>query len=103
MLSVLHRQFGAKALGAGSVKAILKALPETFSHSDASVRAEASALAVELHRWLGAVVRQQLSELRPAQLKEIDEGIARLPAEPARPERYLRSQIPSPQVVCTCT
>ena len=68
------RQFGPKALGAPSMKALLAALPELFNHGDAGVRSEAMALAVELYRWLAAGIRTKLQELRPAQLKEFDEA-----------------------------
>ncbi len=43
---------------------------EFFDHADKTVRAEAFNLAVELYRWLGAAIKPQIDNLRPAQVRE---------------------------------
>jgi len=53
---------------------------------------QASTLTIELYRWIGPAVNQFLSELKPVQIKELEESFAQLPQEKAVPERLLRSQ-----------
>ena len=70
-IETLHsivRDFGAAAL---PYKTLLKALPPFFEHADRKFRPIAVDLAVELHRYLGPVVAQQLADLRSAQLTEL--------------------------------
>lgn len=57
------------------------------------MRAEASALTVELYRWIGAPMMTSLSDaLKPVQVKELEEAFAKLPAEKPTPERLIRSE-----------
>ena len=55
------------------------------------MRTEGKSLIAEAYRWVGDVMKQQLSGLQPVQLKELEvlfeEGAA---AGKAKPERYLR-------------
>ncbi|KAM3584347.1 hypothetical protein VKS41_003168 [Umbelopsis sp. WA50703] len=85
----LIRQFGVKT---ANPKPILKVIPKLFGHADKNVRAEASALTIELYRWIGPAVNQFLSELKPVQVKELEESFSQLPQEKAVPVRLLRSQ-----------
>lgn len=67
-----------------------------FAHADKTVRAEGTALVVELHRWLGPSVLSLLAGLKPVQIKELQDlcvqtGGGSLPPAPLR---YLRSQKP---------
>ena len=39
-----------------------------MEHKDKTVREEAKALIVELHRWIGAAIKAQLSSLKPVQV-----------------------------------
>jgi cytoskeleton-associated protein 5 len=55
-------------------KAILKNLPKIFSHSDKNVRAEGTGLTQALHTYLGPALQPFLSELKPVQIKELNEG-----------------------------
>jgi hypothetical protein len=88
----IYRQFGTRTV---NPKVALKQLPKLFAHSDKTVRAEASAFAVVLYTWLGDAIRPSLSELKPLQLKELDEAFATVEAGKATQERYLRSQKPA--------
>ena len=85
----VYRKFGTRTV---NPKPALKHLPKLFAHTDKTVRAEATAFAVVLYAWLGDAIRPSLSELKPIQLKELDEAFAT--AEPGKPtaERSLRSQ-----------
>ncbi|CAO3574849.1 unnamed protein product [Mortierella alpina] len=88
-LAAIIRTFGVKNL---NVKPLLKKLPPLFGHSDKNVRAEASALTVELYRWLGKAIMPSLEELKPVQLKELTEAFEKLPDEKPTQLKYLRSQ-----------
>ncbi|KAI8822123.1 armadillo-type protein, partial [Fimicolochytrium jonesii] len=83
------RQFGTRVV---SVKPIVKQLPKIFDHKDKNVRAEGTALAMELHRWLGAALISTLNDLKPVQLKELTEQFAAASTDKATPERLLRSE-----------
>ncbi|KAF7730601.1 Microtubule-associated protein, microtubule dynamics during spindle orientation [Apophysomyces ossiformis] len=89
VLKEFVRQFGIKKV---NPKPILKTLPKIFGHTDKNVRAEASALTIELYRWLGPALNQQLSGLKPVQIKELEEAFSKLPAEKPSPERLIRSE-----------
>ncbi|KAG0164625.1 Microtubule-associated protein, microtubule dynamics during spindle orientation [Apophysomyces sp. BC1034] len=89
VLKEFVRQYGIKKV---SPKPILKTIPKMFGHTDKNVRAEASALTIELYRWLGPALNQQLSGLKPVQIKELEEAFSKLPAEKPAPERLLRSE-----------
>ncbi|KAI9009704.1 armadillo-type protein [Gaertneriomyces semiglobifer] len=88
MREALH-SFGIKII---NVKPILKQLSKLFDHKDKSVRAEGTALAVELYRWLGPAINNSLSDLKPVQIKELQDTFANLPAERAMPTRLIRSE-----------
>ncbi|KAJ3021312.1 Microtubule-associated protein, microtubule dynamics during spindle orientation [Thoreauomyces humboldtii] len=83
------RQFGSRVV---NVKPLLKQLSNIFDHKDKNVRAEGSALAIELFRWLGPAMSASLSHLKPVQIKELQEQFDALPSEKAVPERLLRSE-----------
>ncbi|KAJ3269472.1 hypothetical protein HDU76_011292, partial [Blyttiomyces sp. JEL0837] len=81
--------FGIKVV---NVKPILKQLPKIFDHKDKVVRAEGVALAVELYRWVGPALLPSLSELKPVQLKELNDMFEQMPSERAVPERLVRAE-----------
>ncbi|QRV72838.1 CLASP amino-terminal protein [Ceratobasidium sp. AG-Ba] len=62
-------------------KAILKNLPKIFGHSDKNVRAEGTALTQSLYTYLGPALQPFLSELKPVQIKELNEGFEALDKE----------------------
>jgi cytoskeleton-associated protein 5 len=86
----IYRQFGTRTV---NPKIALKQLPKLFAHSDKTVRAEASTFTVVLYTWLGDAIRPSLADLKPLQLKELDEAFATV-TEPGKvsQERFLRSQ-----------
>ncbi|KAI9279535.1 armadillo-type protein [Sporodiniella umbellata] len=88
-LKELVRQFGAKKV---SPKPIIKLLPKLFGHTDKNVRAETFTLTVETYRWIGQPMMNSLSDLKPVQLKELEEAFQKLPAGKPTPERYIRSE-----------
>ncbi|KAF8605244.1 ARM repeat-containing protein [Ceratobasidium sp. AG-I] len=59
-------------------KLILKNLPKIFGHSDKNVRAEGTGLTQALHTYLGPALQPFLSELKPVQVKELNEGFEAL-------------------------
>jgi cytoskeleton-associated protein 5 len=76
-----------RAFGAGVVspKPYLKSMHPLFEHADGAVRSAAIEFFAELHRWIGAAPLQAtLAELRPAQQKDIEDAIAKLP--PGKPQ-----------------
>ncbi|KAJ3412335.1 Microtubule-associated protein, microtubule dynamics during spindle orientation [Chytridiales sp. JEL 0842] len=83
------RLFGVKVV---PVKPLLKVLPKIFDHKDKNVRSEGTALAVELYRWLGPALTPSLNELKPVQLKELNEMFESLPPGRAAAERFVRSE-----------
>lgn len=73
-------------------KPILKLVPKLFGHADKNVRAEVSALTIELYRWIGQPMMASLSTLKPVQIKELEEAFSKLPAQKPVPERLIRSE-----------
>ena len=88
----IYRQFGARTV---SPKPALKLLPKLFAHSDKNVRAEAMAFTLVLYSWLGDAIKPSLAELKPLQLKELEDAFAGVQPGKATQERYLRSQKPT--------
>ena len=88
-LKEIYRLYGTRTV---NPKIALKQLPKLFAHSDKTVRAEATAFAVVLYSWLGDAIRPSLADLKPLQLKELDEAFATVEAGKATQERFLRSQ-----------
>ena len=75
------------------VKIILKGLGGPFAHNDKNIRNEARNLSIELCKWLKAdVLRICLKDLKPVQLKELEEEWAKVVGENPKPTRYLRSK-----------
>ncbi|KAI9250400.1 armadillo-type protein, partial [Helicostylum pulchrum] len=90
VLKELVRQFGIKKV---NPKPILKLVPKLFTHADKNVRAEVSALTIELYRWIGPPMMASLSTtLKPVQIKELEEAFSKLPAQKPVPERLIRSE-----------
>ncbi|CAI2179034.1 13105_t:CDS:10 [Funneliformis geosporum] len=84
------RLYGAKTV---NVKPILKIIPKIFAHTDKNVRNEGTQLVIELYKWLGKAIDPHLSELKPVQIKELNEAFEKLPQVKPQQERLLRSQI----------
>ncbi len=88
MTACLHA-FGAKVI---KVSPLLKAIVPLLDHRDKTVREEGKALIVEAYRWVGDVMKQQLTGLKPVQLTDLETEFAKSSGEKAKPERLLRSQ-----------
>ncbi len=61
------------------------------------MRDEGKKLIVESYHWVGAIMKQQLSGLKPVQLTELEAEFEKVESEAgrAKPERYLKSQRPA--------
>ncbi|KAL9937441.1 hypothetical protein V8E36_003850 [Tilletia maclaganii] len=92
VLKEMIQNFGPKQV---SPKPILKVLPNIMAHADKTVRAEGSALAVELHRWIGAALGPTIDQLKDIQAKELRalfEEADKAGAGKPSPTRYLISE-----------
>ena len=82
------RAFGAKVV---KVSPPLKATTPLLDHRDKTVREEGKNLITEAYRWVGDVMKQQLSGLQAVQLKELEAQFEKVSeGGKAKPERYLR-------------
>ncbi|KAJ3398578.1 Microtubule-associated protein, microtubule dynamics during spindle orientation [Chytriomyces hyalinus] len=90
VLKEMLRLFGSKVV---PVKPLVKQLAKLFDHKDSNVRNEATALATELYRWLGPAILPSLSDLKPVQLKELNEHFEQIGTVRAVPERLVRSEM----------
>jgi cytoskeleton-associated protein 5 len=89
-LTEIFRLFGTSTV---SPKNVIKAVPKLFSHADSNVRKEATALVIELYKWLGDGVKSAvLPALKPVQQKELDAEFEKVKAQKPQQERILRSQ-----------
>ncbi|KAI9566458.1 armadillo-type protein [Boletus coccyginus] len=52
---------------------VLKALPKIFAHADKNVRAEGTQLTHTLYQYIGPAIDPWLAELKPVQVKELQE------------------------------
>ncbi|KAG2368513.1 armadillo-type protein [Suillus spraguei] len=53
---------------------VLKTLPKIFAHADKNVRAEGTQLTHTLYQYIGPAIEPWLSELKPVQVKELQEA-----------------------------
>jgi cytoskeleton-associated protein 5 len=77
-------------------KSVFKALPKIFGHTDKTVRAEGSLLVQSLYSYVGDAIQPAIAELKPVQIKEINEACDALKAEGKgpgsfKPERWTRA------------
>ena len=91
------KMFGAKVI---KVSPLLKAIGPLMDHRDKDVREGGKRLIIEAYRWIGDVMKVQLSGLKPVQLTELDTEFANLEGVgKAKPERWLKSAGPPKEVV----
>ena len=82
------------------VSPLLKAIVPLMDHRDKDVREGGKRLIIEAYRWIGDMMKSQLTGLKPVQLTELDtefgnlEGVGK-----AKPERWLKSAGPPKEVV----
>lgn len=92
MMKEMVRLYGARTV---DVKPILKHLKVLFSHSDASVRGETSALSLEIFKWTGQVPFDGVfKDLKPVQVNELSDLFQQHSSSGQKPtqERFMRSQ-----------
>lgn len=70
-----NRTFGTHVT---SPAPVLKALPKIFAHADKNVRAEGTQLTHTLYQYIGPAIDPWLSELKPVQVKELQEAFEAL-------------------------
>jgi cytoskeleton-associated protein 5 len=75
---------------------VFKALPKIFGHADKNVRAEGSLLVQSFYSYVGDAIQPAIAELKPVQIKEINEACDALKAEgkgpgAVKPERLTRA------------
>ncbi|KAM0254855.1 hypothetical protein ACHAQJ_006347 [Trichoderma viride] len=90
-LTQIVHNYGCKIV---DPKPILKALPKAFGAADKNVRAEATALAVELYRWLREAMKPMFwGDLKPTQQTDLEAQFEKVKAEGTpKQERLLRTQ-----------
>lgn len=80
---------GNKAI---NVKVLLKQLGKIFDHRDKLVRTEGTALAIELYKWMGPSINQFISDLKPVQIKELNEEFEKVQPEEMAANRIKKKQ-----------
>ncbi|XP_034937769.1 protein mini spindles isoform X2 [Chelonus insularis] len=90
-LTLSLKEFGSKVI---NMKPLIKKIPAFLEDRDKSVREEGKAMVIEIYRWVGAPLKQQLNTLKPVQMTELEAEFAKLNNTKAHPTRYLRSQKP---------
>jgi cytoskeleton-associated protein 5 len=90
------KAFGVKVI---KVSPLLKAVTPLLDNRDKGIRDDGKQLIVEAYRWVGDLMKQQLSGLKPVQLTELETEFEKIRSDAgrAKPERYLRSQMPTQQ------
>ena len=68
MTACLHA-FGAKVI---KVSPLLKAIVPLLDHKDKTVREEGKGLIVEAYCWVGDIMKQQLTGVKPVQMTEFE-------------------------------
>ncbi|WBW74550.1 TOG/XMAP215 microtubule plus end tracking polymerase Alp14 [Schizosaccharomyces osmophilus] len=87
----LVEQFGTKIIQPKPIVAQLKSM---FGHADKNVRQETFRLTVNLFRWIGEPLKLSIfGELKPVQVKELESSFSKLPTDPPKQQRLLRSQV----------
>jgi cytoskeleton-associated protein 5 len=77
-------------------KSVFKAIPKIFGHGDKTVRAEGFLLVQSLYSYVGDAIQPAIAELKPVQIKEINDSCEALKADGKgpgsfKPERFTRT------------
>lgn len=83
------REFGGKVI---MMKGLVKQIPILLGHSDKTVRAEAKQLAIEIYKWIRDAIKPQLQNIKPVQLKELEDEWANVDPAPPKPTRFTKSE-----------
>ncbi|XP_053980065.1 protein mini spindles [Hylaeus volcanicus] len=94
-LTLALRQFGPKVI---NIKPLIKKMPSFLEDRDKTVRDEGKFMVIEIYRWIGAPLKQQLNTLKPVQIAELEVEFNNLKEEKVVPMRFLKSQ--KPKSIC---
>uniref|UniRef100_A0A0K2TDH6 Cytoskeleton associated protein 5 [Falco peregrinus] n=1 Tax=Lepeophtheirus salmonis TaxID=72036 RepID=A0A0K2TDH6_LEPSM len=90
IIAACLRAFGTKII---KVSPLLKAGIPLLDHRDKGIREECKKLIIESYRWVGEIMKTQLTGLKPVQLTELETEFEKLEnVGKAKPERLIRSQ-----------
>lgn len=90
-LTLALKEFGPKVI---NLKPLMKKIANFLEDRDKMVREEGKAMVVEMYRWVGDRLKQQLNTLKPVHITELEAEFNNLSEEKVVPTRYLRSQKP---------
>ncbi|XP_011346802.1 protein mini spindles isoform X1 [Ooceraea biroi] len=90
-LTLALKEFGPKVI---NMKPLMKKIANFLEDRDKTVREEGKAMVVEMYRWVGDRLKQQLNTLKPVHIAELEAEFNNLAAEKVVPMRHLRSQKP---------
>lgn len=94
-LTLSLSEFGTKVI---NVKPLMKKIPSFLEDRDKTIREEGKAMVIEMYRWIGAPLKQQLNNLKPVHITELEAEFSNVENEKPVPKRYLKSQ--KPKTVC---
>lgn len=94
-LTLALKEFGPKAV---SMKPLMKKIANFLEDRDKTVREEGKTMVVEMYRWVGDRLKQQLNTLKPVHVTELETEFNNLSDEKVVPTRYPRSQRPKTAV-----
>ncbi|XP_031837843.1 msps cytoskeleton-associated protein 5 isoform X2 [Nomia melanderi] len=97
-LTLALRQFGAKVI---NIKPLIKKIPGFLEDRDKMVRDEGKFMVIEIYRWVGVPLKQQLNTLKPVQITELEAEFNNLKEERVVPIRFLKSQ--KPKQICAAS
>lgn len=88
-LTLALKEFGPKVI---NLKPLIKKIANFLEDRDKTVREQGKAMVVEMYRWVGDRLKQQLNTLKPVHITELEAEFGSLGNEKVVPTRYLRSQ-----------
>jgi len=90
-LTLALKEFGPRVI---NMKPLIKKIANFLEDRDKTVREEGKMMVVEMYRWIGDRLKQQLNMLKPVHITELEVEFNNLTNEKVVPTRYLRSQKP---------
>ena len=83
------REFLPKAI---NITPLIKRMSVLLEDRDYGVREEGKAMVIEIYRWIGDALKQQLNSIRPHEVSELETEFEEVKEEKVLPVRYLKSQ-----------
>ncbi|KAJ3270590.1 Cytoskeleton associated protein 5 [Terramyces sp. JEL0728] len=90
-LVLIINNFGVPSI---QIKPVLGKLSFLFDHKDKNVRAEATAMTVEIFKWIKNAIMPSLQELKPVQLKDLETLFEQNRDTVPAKQRYLSNEKP---------